>query len=480
MMTVSPVLGFWHPPPPPQFIPDCTNGGVGRFVALINNNWTDSTHPYVFQEPADGYCDNFNVTVWIFNVTDLYGYEFSLYWDTTYLSLVSFKVEQLWPAGQQFQVRPDLLYAKTSPYVQVVGANWPAVGLNGTFMLATLIFHIDNDVCWPNDYTPNQWFQFYPIPKASDSCSTSIRLCAPIDGYWKFKPVQPEVYITPVDKVNSKLPDQYTATVWIKDIVKMKDFHLNITWDPYTHPAPDPCGYNTYYTVLLTTTVTDVVINAEVFPVANRTISNIAVVSPACGWYSPQGPVPRGSVRVDVEMQTGFPQINATNPSKSIWLFNVTFTKCDPWYCGAQPKYTAKTNHDWGVENASTPIKFEHFSWNTDLGYQGYVSMCCGNLFVGTTPEIKHTDAKYTFAPIPGDLDASGHTDASDLLIEAAYYGLPGYGKAGSCDSANIPYPGLPMGFPGYYDLNRDGYIDIFDLVIVAKNICRRSTSPYP
>jgi hypothetical protein len=465
LMLASPVLGMWHPPPPPDIPgPTCNNGAIARFGVTINNNWTTSLKPYEFAEPADGYCDTLNVTVWLLNVTDLYGYEFKLDWVTTYFSLKSWTVEQLWQSGQQQTLRPFANYTGIHPYVQVVTANLPAVGLNGSFPLATLVFHIDNDVCCPDSVTG--WFVVYDL-KVSDSCSGIIRLCDTLQGYWIFKPTKAKIWIEPKDEVNSKLPDQFTASILLKNIVKMTDFDIWIFWLGYLHTV-DPCGYNGAYTVLLTTTEKDVVINEAVFPTLNRT-SSITVWSPECGggpyngWYYPANPY--GYVHVTVTMDKGvpvaFPLINLTNPSKTIWLFNITFTKCDPWYCGAQPEYTAKPNHDWSLENASTPIYFS----------DGSISACGQSYAIGGTC-VDKVDATYTFAPIPGDLDASGHVDIKDLMIEAAYYGKPL-----SCDAADIPYSGLPMGFTKYYNLNNDGAIDIYDIVIVAKNFCRTEPS---
>jgi hypothetical protein len=144
--------------------------------------------------------------------------------------------------------------------------------------------------------------------------------------------------------------------------------------------------------------------------------------------------------------------LNLTYPSETTWLFNVTFTKCDPWYCGAQPRYKASAEHDWTLENASTTIDF----------YKAVISSACGSICPNTT------GALFTFVPIPGDLDGSGHVDVVDLMIESNYYGHPV-----SCKSSDEPAGSPSNGFTFFYDLNHDGYIDIYDVVIVAKNLCR-------
>jgi hypothetical protein len=70
-----------------------------------------------------------------------------------------------------------------------------------------------------------------------------------------------------------------------------------------------------------------------------------------------------------------------------------------------------------------------------------------------------YADAMYIFMPVPGDLDGNGHVDIVDLSLIAGFYG-----------TKKEPYY-------TYYDLNGDCTIDIFDIVIVAKNFCR--TSPF-
>ncbi|MDI6847917.1 MAG: dockerin type I domain-containing protein, partial [Candidatus Bathyarchaeia archaeon] len=190
----------------------------------------------------------------------------------------------------------------------------------------------------------------------------------------------------------------------------------------------------TVYTVLLYTKKTDIIINEDVFPTDKRTSWSLVVDSPSCTKTYDSNP--NGTVDLYIEMDCEFPLINGT-----FWIMKITFTKCDPWFCGRQPNYT-RIDHEWRLETGETDIWF----------HDGYFSVYCPDytyMLFGTHVDI--VGAHYTFKPIPGDLDGSGHVDIVDLCIIAGYYG-----KGNS-----------------YYDLNRDGIIDVFDIVVVAKNFCR-------
>ncbi len=432
MLLVTPAFAFWHPPPPPDERPPCT-----YFAALIEHEYTTSSDRYEFIEPEDSYCDTFIVEVGIFNVTDLYGYEFALSWNPTYFSLVSYTVEDTWPS--QFVVLPDATYDMSTPYKQVVSAMAPSTGVSGDFLLATLEFHIDNDVCFLQGNVTGK-FNLFDV-KASNSCSEPIQLCTEMDGYWKFVPVKPKVWIDPPVEVNSKVGEKFTMTVWIENIVKMTDFDITVTWHGYQFS--DEPGV---WTALLCTTAEDVVINEEVFP-ADHSTQTITVNSPACSTRYAADPV--GTVRVRVVMDADQDLINGT-----FWLFSITFEKCDPWFCGAQPEYEPLTDHDWDCENATT-----------DITLSGYISVKCpAPDYMWLYGSIDVENAMFTFDPIPGDLDGNGHVDVTDIMIIAGYYAY----------ELVEAWPGLPPKYiTFYYDLNNDHVIDIYDIVIVAKNFCR-------
>jgi hypothetical protein len=425
-LLASPAFGFWHPPPPPEEVPPHPT-----FAVLINGEWAPLSNRYEFIEPEDNFCDDVTVEVFLYNVTDLYGYEFSLTWSTTYFELKNWVVESVWPS--QFVVKPTATYAGSCPYEQVVAAMAPSTGVTGDIKLATLTFHIINDVCWLQG---NITGAFVVTGKASDSCSVPIQLCDSINGNWKFVPVKPKIYMDPADEINWIVGDKYTLTIWAENVVKLKDVEFLIKW----HGRYDASWG--IWSPILKTTDKDIVINEDVFPAANRSAFQLTVNSPACGNYTSD---PVGSVYLKIVMDCTYPLINGT-----FWIMKMTFTKCDPWFCGRQPGYTRTGEHGWICENASTPI---YFDWGC------FSVKCPGDACMWFYDTVTVENAKFTFLPIPGDLDGNGHVDIADLTIIAGKYG-----SANAFDLAE-------------YNLDGADGIDIFDVVIVAKNFCR--TSPF-
>jgi len=62
--------------------------------------------------------------------------------------------------------------------------------------------------------------------------------------------------------------------------------------------------------------------------------------------------------------------------------------------------------------------------------------------------------------PVPGDLSGDGKVDIVDLTAIASKYGLTWHCGMGLA-KFRARY---------YYDFNKDGIIDIFDIIVVSKN----------
>lgn len=264
--------------------------------------------------------------------------------------------------------------------------------------------------------------------------------------------------------------ENFNLEIWVRDMTRMKDLFFNITWKGRYQPydgGPGPWFPNgsdlyQYMPLFLYERLT---INSEVFPASLRKvlINNHQDVDPATG-------VGWAALSIDMRMiDPRYPLINGT-----FKVCDITFKVEDPWFCGRQPCYSFD-------ETLVTDFARTYFVF-----YQGWFSVVCGEIqaiYFGTL----YGDAgywngtcwtgypgkalyysldepyysiramgRYTFDPIPGDLDLSGQVDIGDVMIISSYYGRP-------VDT----YPNM------YYDLDKSGIIDVFDIVAVTKNFGR-------
>ena len=439
LLPISSVAAFWHPP---DEVPEepCSWFGV-----TIEGVGTTATEKFNFTEPEYHFCSDVTVEVWIFNVEDLYGYDFKLSWDTYYFALVDWQIEEVWE--EQFVIRPLPTYDGSPWYHQAVIGVAPSPGVSGeAIKLATLTFHIENDVCWVAPNYVDGKFNLFEL-EARDSCTGLIPLCDEKDGYWEFWAMQPNVYIDPEEEINCVVGETFTMTVMVEDIVKMKSIGIDIWW--YGHTILYLDGRE-----LLN--LEEYVINEEVLPKAEWDPASYIVVTE--GTLS-------SHIEVYIKMDCDFPLINGT-----FWFMELTFKKKDPWYCGGQPQYEIDTEtHEITVENASTPIQIWMGAFDVVCNYMQPPSVdwiYFGDLYgdhTGCCGYATYKGAMYTFDPVPGDLTGDGVVDLDDLMIIAGMY----------CNNFDLtgswPYND-PDFWLYYYDLNDSGHIDISDVIIVAKN----------
>jgi hypothetical protein len=447
LLPVMSVAAFWHPEDEEEPEPECTYFGV-----LIEGEGTTSSEMINLTEPEYGFCTNVTVEVWICNVDDLYGYKFTLKWDIAFFELVDWVVEDPGWGGNFYCVRPAAGYAGEPWYEQACVAYNPATGLPpGDYKLATLTFHIINDACWAwcDDYEGTFRIRDY---EARDSCTGLIETCTYKDGFYRYIPMQPKIWKDPEEEVNCKLPGSFVETVMVDDIVKMKSILFNQTWDDY-----DAWGFG-WHELL---TVEKIEINDAVLPKDNA--STYSVTNGTC-WTA--GPTKTRWIRVHIVMECDFPLINITEPT---WLVKITFKKHDPWYCGGQPWYRADLEtHEITVENVSTPIRFQCGYFDVDCG-SGIENIRFGDCHGDRTGERGYAiykNAKYTFAPIPGDLTGDGVVDLDDLMIIAYMYCMPPF-------SADLLAMHTEAFWLHYYDFDHSGHIGLEELIMVAKNVGR-------
>jgi len=499
LLLISPVISvsaFWHDKPP-DLEEECT-----AFALKINGYGSkDSSDKIIFQEPTNGsYCKTFKLEVWVLNVEDLYAYDFTVWasdahWGTVF-ELVDFKYEAfqdaLWGktagVGNWYKIKPLPDYAKTEPYEQAVTCHKPGVPpAPGSYQLAELTFHFINDVCWCQEDIEG-WFDVSGV--LSNSCSGPICQCKTYPVWWRYIPVQPKVYLSPVFEENCVVGDTFTMKVMIANVTKMKSLNFDLRW--YGNHI---VTFEDKWIKILSTKIEDIVVNNALFP-ADKIETGYPIIN-LYDW--PTGPSPyydTSGIVFELKMKDAYPLINQTEPT---WAVEITFKKLDPWYCGRQPDYDPVLPHEFEAENATTDIFFN----------SGYIDVKCPTLcniyfgrFLGTEgstkdkrPLIGHyicaypfgidkwdpcvadfDDALYIFDPVEGDLNGDGEVDMADLNIICKYYDAPSWDwtPTGAWSTARAYY----------YDLNDSGWpagVDIYDVVIVAKhfgNKCTEHTTP--
>ena len=424
VLAALPSTMAYYPPPPPPAHPE--------ICMKINGEWTAEIAPYEFEGLVA--CTTFEVEIIALDFTDLYAYGFWFTWDSDYFSLVDHEVKHIHTAD--FVVVEEV---GDGYYHQAVTAINPAVGFDGTAAIANLFFHIDNDVQWPGQME----FEFTIQGKTSDSCTQ------PIDNSWqsgwvKLIPVQPTIKMLPPVVYKSAVGETFEVQFEIQNIVKMKSFHLTVTWDD----------------TQLTTDAQNVWIKDFLPPPYE-----VATIF----FYD-------GMLTITVQIPCEKPPINGTGE-----LFGIRFTTLNPWDDG-DPETVDIPPYDF--EPDDHPIWYPDVCWNY-INIAGWIDKDDGSVIQdlgdpdgvsvkGPDPFDLDADEDtkfiydypcdqagfivgyYEFRPIPGDLDLDGHADIVDLSAIAKVYG--------EVDTD--------------FDLDGLGTVDLVDVVIVAKNICRTEPDP--
>jgi len=389
-----------------------------EFAMKLDGEFTDVAIPLTFTGIVSSTTFECEIIVW--QVVDLYAYEFQIEWDEAYLSLSDFEVKHI--HTDDFVIAAETLDTDASTvddaYRQAVTAIAPAVGYTGTAAVANLVFHIDVDSCYPAQVDLEIAFT---IHKMSDS-STGDLNPSHQNGWVKLVAIQPSIKMLPPCTVKSVVGETFEVQIEVQNVVKMKSFSLDIWWDPDQ----------------LTTDAQNVWIKDFLPPPYE-----VAIIE-----------VYTGYLYVQVVMPCEKPAITGTGE-----ILGIRFTALDPWP-DASPPYTFDGVHTWYPDKCWNFIYMDGY---LDIYCPGYVEQ-----WLWTTVEVLPWDRTttgappglYEFRPVPGDLNMDGHVDIEDLSAIAKAFG--------STDAADL----------AMFDLDFDGDIDIFDVVIVAKNFCRTEPDP--
>lgn len=434
-----------------------------EFAMQINGQWSNAANPVVLT--GIQYCNTIEVDVWAMGAVDLYAYDFRMGWNTAYLSLVNVTLIHNPPFATDF-VLPVTGVKPGGFYEQAVTATAPTPGFTGDAMLTKMFFHIQNDAEWNEPIT----LIFTMGPSAASDSSTTAIEHSQQEAFLKLTPVQPSIDLDlgaiTHESVNGTV---FTVQVTLHNIVRMKSFHLYLSWD------------NTQ----LSTDAQNVFIKSFLPPPYE--IATIVFGHGVGTW---------DFVKLDVQIPCEKPSINGTGE-----LFGVRFMAIEPttWAAPSIPGYAfadpvPPQTHGtwypipcWNYINLGGTIDKKEVDGSIVLQNLGTDIKVIGpniNPLNPPTYKISGTGATvtnvacgdgvggyiagyYEFRAIPGDLNLDGHTDVVDLAAIAAVFGrnhLDGL----------TPLWGAITGF----DLDGSGYIDLADIVIVAKNICAVTPDP--
>jgi hypothetical protein len=342
--------------------------------------------------PAE--CTEFNVTIVIEGVTDLYGFESKLTWNSSLINLVriNVKVNQIWTdyfiAHNETWHDPD----GTDWYWLAASATAPTTkGFDGTAILVELTFHIKYDPCYPDACsTP---IHFVDI-KLSDSNADPIPIWVQ-DGSYQIRSSKPKLEIRPASTTINKYQD-FPVEIWLHNATKVYSYTFEVCYD----------------TTILD--VANVVIHQGFLPgpylIKSLQINEI-----------------EGSVYVELQEADNAPPANGDG-----LLATITFrvTEVAIW-----KKDQNNTLHSL--------IEFE--SWKLDVK--------CPEPRILEGDLVGIENAEYWFIPVPGDVNSDGVVNVVDLRMVAM--------KWGSADPEILKL----------VDLNCDSNVDIYDLVLVAKQL---------
>ena len=186
------------------------------------------------ESPETGECTCFEVKVKVTDIKNMYGYEFKLTWNPALIKLKEVHVTQIF-------VAPFLAKNDTS----VPGQYWLAVtetadtqGVNGSFVLVTLVFHVEYASCIPCTELETR-LKFVGVRFSDPTGQPENEICVLIqDGRYSIHTSTPKLEMRSGGKTkivfegeDAKECKEFTVEVWLLNATKIYDYWFVIYWD---------------------------------------------------------------------------------------------------------------------------------------------------------------------------------------------------------------------------------------------------------
>jgi hypothetical protein len=303
----------------------------------------------------------FEVNVTVRNVTDFFGFDFNLTWDTNLIGLAGVDYESpldsIWGSGNWVMVKNE-----TTPgwYKLVAVSTRSGFNSTGDHTLARLMFRVEGFYNWKAETNLH-----FVVVKLSNSNANPIGADA-VDGTYRIDAQKPSTEITPSIAFCRKYSERFNVSVNIGDALGVKD-----------------CTFEIHYN----TTLLGYVVGSDVW-----------------------GDLGAGTITVNETAGIITGSVTSSTPmSGRLWLLNLTFEDA--------------LRHVWRNETLVPGWRNDQsgriwLRW-ANLSYVDHADL---RYEEGGADEIVVTELEYVFSPIQGDVDNDGDVDVFDLRIVACYY----------------------------------------------------------
>jgi len=189
-------------------------------IVYVNPRFT------VVETPALGTVFTVNITV--ANVTLMYGFQFTLKWNSTLLTLTNpaaaGKIPTVWGANYISQYNYSI---PAGNYSFFASARSPAPPFNGTITLASLTFRSIYDPIYPQNVTCS--LSLVSVTLADPDAKPILR-CV-YSGNYSCYSAKPKLLFMSKEYTAKKVPTEFDAQINVTNIVNLNAFNFSFTYD---------------------------------------------------------------------------------------------------------------------------------------------------------------------------------------------------------------------------------------------------------